>query len=113
MRYDCDDPLFEGAFVEWVDLWSVRQRRALIDADGDEYVQLLADKMVGLYLPTVEGDPITEPAQFTQENVDRVDFRLFEWVKRMSMQLLLDLANLGEAYRRKLYGTSEEKADAA
>lgn len=112
MRYECDDPEFAGAFVEFSERWSVRQRRALMEGGGAEYVALLASKIEAIYLPTVEGDPITEPAQFDQENVDRIDIRLFEWVKRKTVQLLLDLAELGEAYRRRLYGTSEEKAEA-
>jgi hypothetical protein len=112
MLYTCDDPQFAGAFVEFSEQWSVRQRRALITETGEEYVQLLAAKIEALHLPAVEGEPITEPAQFNQENIDRIDIRLFEWVRRQTVQLLVDLAELGEAYRRRLYGTSEEKAEA-
>jgi hypothetical protein len=111
MRYECDDPQFDGAFVEFSEQWSVRQRRALVEANGDEYVRLLASKVTALHLTVVEGEPITEPSQFDQQNLDRVDFRLFEWVNRQTVQLLLDLAELGEAYRRRLSGISEEKAD--
>lgn len=112
MRYECDDPQFAGAFIEFSEQWSVRQRRVLVEAESDEYVQMLASKITALHLPVLEGDAITEPAQFDAENIDRVDFRLFEWVKRQTLQLLIDLADLGEAYRRRLYGTSEEKVDA-
>lgn len=112
MRYECDDPQFAGAFIEFSEQWSVRQRRALVDGDGPEYVKLLASKVTALHLPAIEGDAITEPAQFDQENIDRIDFRLFEWAKRTTVQLLMDLASLGEAYKRRLYGISEEKAPA-
>lgn len=112
MRYKCDDPMFDGAFVEFAEQWSVRQRRALVEQEGPEYVQTLASKITALHLPVIEGDPITDPAQFTVADIDRVDFRLFEWVKRQTLQLLIDLADLGEAYKRRLYGTSEEKAAA-
>lgn len=106
-RYTCTEPGFETAFIEFAEAWSVRQRRSMIDAVGEDYLALAREKITGIYLPAVEGEPLTTAADFTEANLDRLDVRLFTWLTTVSLKVLLDLADLGEAVRRRSYGISE------
>jgi len=98
MRYTCEEP-FAGAFVEYSDAWSMRDRRLFISDKGDEWLDLIRGKVTALHLPAMEGEPLTSAEHLTVENLERLDGRLFDWWRATPGQCLVDLRRLGEALR--------------
>lgn len=98
MRYECREP-FAGAFVEYSDAWSIRDRRRFVQDRGDDWLALVRGKTVALHLPSLEGASIDHPDALTVENLEMIDWRLFEWWKATPAQCLEDVTRLGEALR--------------
>lgn len=103
MRFDCAEPEFPGAFVEFTDAWSVGEKRRVFEVQGEEFYALLQRKLTALHLPALEGDALDAPADVTRDGVDRLDGRLWDWLRGTISTAILELGNLGEAVRQRLY----------
>lgn len=103
MRFDCAEPEFSGAFVEFSDAWSVGEKRRVFEVQGDEFYALLQRKITALHLPALEGNALDSPAGVTRDGVDRLDGRLWDWLRGTISAAILELTNLGEAVRQRLY----------
>lgn len=110
MRFDFDGEEFPGAFVEFTDAWSVGEKRRVFEVQGEDFYTLLRRKVTAIQLPTLEGDPISAPAQLTHEGIEGLDGRLWDWFRGTIGRAIVELGNLGEAMRRRL-STSDTKAE--
>lgn len=97
-RYELAAP-FEGRFVEYSDAWSVGQRNRFYALKGEEFVALIASKIVALNLPCAEGDDITGPAALTIESLERLDDRTLRWFLDTAADCVVEIGLLGEALR--------------
>ena len=111
MRFAYEGDEFPGAFVEVSDSWSIGQRRRFLQATGEEWLGLWRSKIAALHLPALEGDPIDDPEQITQDGLDRLDVRLFAWLEAAIILTVRELANLGEAQRRALFDSYGKKPE--
>ena len=111
MRFDFEGEEFPGAFVEISDAWSIGQRRAFLELKGAEWLDLWRSKVVALHLPALEGEPIDDPAEITQDGLDRLDVRLFAWLEAAIILTVRELGSLGEAQRRALFDTYAKRRE--
>lgn len=109
MRFEYEGDEFPGAFVEVSDAWSIGQRRAFLELKGDDWLALWRKKIVALHLPALEGEPLDDSEQVTQDGLDRLDVRLFAWLEAAIVLTVRELADLGEAQRRALFDTYAKK----
>ena len=69
----------EGLEAAWVDVtevgWTTRQLDELRTMNGADTLDMLQRKLTACELPTVDGEPVTDPAQITA-NLDSFDLRL-------------------------------------
>jgi hypothetical protein len=112
-RYECDDPAFAGNFVEYSDAWSLAQINAMVGASLAELVPLAAKKVTGLHLETLDGEPLTEAGDLTNDALEDVDLRLYYWLTGTFARVTGDVGRLGEALRRTLFVSSVETTDGA
>ena len=118
MRYDTpDDPELGGSWVEYSDRWSRAEWRQLAagrtgetdaerEASGLAWLALVAAKTVGLHLLCADGSYLDDPAQLTEADLDRVEVATYLWWTDTPWALRTDLANRGNASRRRLLGTA-------
>lgn len=98
MRYECVEP-FGGAFVEYSDAWSIRDRRRFVSEKGEAWLSLVRAKTVAVSLPSLEGDALTTPDALTVDALEGIDSRLYEWWRQTATQAFVDVGSLGEAFR--------------
>jgi hypothetical protein len=115
MRYECQEPGFEGAFLEFSDRGWTRKDIALLRQldESDAWFALLHSKLVGLYLPTVEGgepNGIRHPAELTAGALDWLDLVLYNWFVTALVEALRDVNSLGNAPWRRLSRAQEAAA---
>lgn len=107
IRYDCEDNEFEGVFVEIAKSWSRREVRESWDATIENLIPILSRKIITLYLPRVDGEPITRPQDLTFEATEDIDSRLFQWLMTAWVKHMNGIADLGKALGRTLYVSSD------
>ena len=114
MRYECSDPQFAGVFVEFSEAWSRGEMRRFFDPKlpRDEWLALVASKIVALYLPRLYGEPLTNPADISQATTDDVDVRLWHWLNTAMTRAVGDVGTLGEALGRTLWPSAESNGTA-
>ena len=112
-RYECDDPDFAGNFIEYSDAWSLREVNAMVGAPLTETVPLAARKVTALHLDTVEGEPLTEAGDMTNEALEEIDLRLYYWLAGTFAKVTGDIGQLGEALRRRWFASCAAKTDGA
>lgn len=98
MRYECEEP-FGGAFVEYSDAWSIKDRRRFKSEKGETWLALVRAKTLAVFLPSLEGEPLTAPDALTVDALEGIDSRLYEWWRHTATQCFLDVGSLGEALR--------------
>lgn len=115
MRYQPDDPAFEGDFIEFSDRWSRAQVRGAWDTAGKDeakFLSILRGKIVALHLTCEDADPITDPADLTPTRTEQMDTVLYTWFAYAWIVHLNELANLGNALGRGLLPTSDGQTQA-
>jgi hypothetical protein len=103
MRYECDDPLFAGDFIEFSDTFSRAEQRALnVESARDEaaFLDLLRPKIKALHLSCIDAEAITRREDFTSERTEAMDLRLFGWFAVVWVRHLRGLLDLGNALGR-------------
>lgn len=112
MRYACEEPGFEDAFLEISETgWTRKALRELGTlSESDEWFAALAGRLTAVHLPTLEGAPVTAPGQLTAAALDRLDVVLYNWFVAALLEALGDVTNLGNAPWRRL---REKRAAAA
>lgn len=106
LRYELDDPeipQFAGTFIEFSKSWTRRELRDWANAESDTFLDMLHRKVVALRV-----GHITEPSQITDDALDDLDNRLFEWFTMVVGRARWDVLSLGEAFGRRVLGISEE-----
>jgi hypothetical protein len=109
MRYDCDEPAFEGDFVEFSDSFSRAQQRAIWAAGGEDeelFLSLLRAKIVSLHLSCLDAPPILKADDLVPDRVEAMDVRLYTWFSYAWVAHLRGLSDLGNAIGRRLFSTS-------
>lgn len=112
MRYDCDEPGFEGAFVEFAPSgWTRKTMRDLRKLDEESgWFDVLRGRVTALHLPTVDGAALDAPADLTADNFDRLDLVLYNWLVAIIIKALGEVGDLGNAVWRRLFATQETTA---
>lgn len=76
MKIFCSVDGLESAWVDVTEVgWTSRQLEELRTMNGADTLDMLQRKLVACELPTVGGEPVTDPAQIT-ERLDDFDLRL-------------------------------------
>jgi len=115
MRYPCEEPGFEGNWIE-VDLaWTRAEWRAFwsTETDRDATLALIQSKVTTCNLERIGQPPLTIGSELTEEALDQVDIRLYMWFTSVTLRAAQDINNAGEALRRKLFAISETTIPAA
>ncbi len=112
MRIVCEEPGFEGAYVDiGTARWTRRDVDALVRmATTDEWYDVLQRKVTAVSLSVLEGEPVTKPDQITGEAMDRLDYVLWNWFVAAVTSVGRELIDLGNAPWRRLSPTPEAKA---
>lgn len=113
MRYTCDIPGLEDNTLELSDAWSraeVRQFWQYQGEDAEGYMALIQHKILAMNLTCIDAEPLTTADQFTSDNLDRLDFRAFEWLRWVPITHVRKLGELGEAARLRLFKNTGESA---
>lgn len=108
-KYTCDLPGLEDNFVEFSDSWSRKQLREFLELRGEDYVNLVFSKLTACYLVCPDAEPITEPVKLDDETLDAVDMRLVGWLKDVPVRHVVNLQDVGEALRLRLFVSTETK----
>jgi hypothetical protein len=115
-RYTCDIPGFEDCFIEFTDAWSRREIRKFYgttdtDDEKEKWLSLIRHKIDVLHIKLMTGLTIDTPSQLTEEALDEMDIRLFHWMNAAIQKAPVDVSELGNAARRRLWDTSEISTD--
>jgi len=118
LRYECDEPDFPGAFVEFSDSWSRKQIRLYwketkTEEDNDAWFALVKSKIVTMHMVTTEGAELTTGAQLTDETTDEIDVRLWMWFSTALGIAVNEVVALGNALGRRLRATHVKSKDTA
>lgn len=111
MRYECND--FPGAFVEFSQAWTRGELKRAIDDKTTvaESWAIGVSKVVALNIPTVDGEPLTDPALLAREYddaiYDDIDMRLFRWLSAVMFKAAIDATSLGETLAVALWRGTE------
>lgn len=107
MRYTCEEPGFDGCFVEFTESgWTRRDQKAIRSLEeSEEWFALLRTKVTGVHLVTVDGQAIDTPAGITPEMLDGMDVVLFNWFVGVIVLALGEVNSLGNAVWRRLFAT--------
>ena len=109
MRYTCDEPGFEAAFLEIDELrWMRRDVTVLfMGSESEEWFAVLRKHCTALHLPVLEGEPITKPADLTTEALDRLDIVLYGWLNGKLSLAAGAVGELAKNARRRSSNQSE------
>lgn len=113
MRYECDIAGLESDYIELSDSWSraeVRAFWAMTSRDGADYGALMRRKLIALHLTCVDAEPLTTVEQFTEDNLEMLDMRAFQWLSFVPVAHVTRLGTLGETTRLRLFGNAGESA---
>jgi len=111
MRYECND--FPGAFVEFSQSWTRGELKRAIDDKTTvaESWAIGVSKVVALNIPTVDGEPLTDPSLLAKEYdapvYDDIDMRLFRWLSAVMYKAAIDATRLGETLAVALWRGTE------
>jgi hypothetical protein len=110
MRYTCEHPAFEDAWIEVPDMgWRRSELEQLATfANTPEWWALVQRRVTALHLPTLDGDALTRPEQLTLDDTDRVDFILYQWMLSRLAVGYKDVNKLGNAQWRLSSDTPAE-----
>jgi len=76
VRISCSVEGLESAWVDVTEVgWTTRQLDELRTMNGADTLDMLQRKLTACELPTVDGEPVTDPAQITA-HLDSFDLRL-------------------------------------
>lgn len=90
MRVTATVPGYD-AWIEFTDVWNRADLRRVMELDGQKFLDFLAGKTTAVHLDTTEGEPITLPADLSvQENFDRLDLRVIEFLSQSLMTAAMD-----------------------
>lgn len=109
-KYQCDIPGFEDCWFELSERWTRGELKAFFAETGNKYLDLVRSKIIACYF-AAEGAPITEPAQLTSENVDRIDIWLWKWFGTAVAVGVDELYSMGEAHARRWSGEYAKQMD--
>lgn len=109
MRYQCQEPGFEDAFLEIPETgWTRAHLRQLRELDESAaWFDTLRFHVTALHLPVVEGDAVTTPAGLVPEVLDRLDLVVYNWLIAAIVEAMRNVTHLGNAPWRRLSGTQE------
>lgn len=112
MRYECEEPGFEGAYLEMTDKgWTRKALNQLRTLDeSDAWFGVLAQYVTAVHLPTLDGEPVQAAGQITPDALDRLDIVLYNWFVSALSEALADVTNLGNAPWRRLRERREATA---
>ena len=114
MRYTCEEPGFEDAFLEFSEVgWTRRALNSLRTLDDtEEYFAIVRSRLTAIQVPALEGDDLTAPEHLTPDALDRIDIVAYNWIITVIVRVIRDVTNLGEAPWRRLRASQGETAPA-
>lgn len=112
MRYSPEDEALAHNFVEYSDSWTRGETKTAYNKVGSEFLDLLKRKITAIHLDCLEGEPITDAAALTEDDLDRIDVRVYTWFSMTWVAHLNNLADLGNALGRKLFALSATSKEA-
>jgi urease accessory protein UreF len=106
MRYECTEPGFEGAFLEFSAQGWTRKELHLLRTleESDAWFALLRGKLTAYHLPTVTGGALEA---FDSDGLDLLDLVLYNWFVTAVIEAVRDVTNLGNAPWRRLSAARE------
>ena len=94
VRIDCTADGFEDTWVEVSDRWTRREFKALLESEGDEWLDIFHKKVTGCHIQT-SGDPLTSPAAITEDSLDDVDMEIVGFLSTVLLEAVSHLRSLG------------------
>ena len=97
MRFDCKLTGFENNWIDVEERWTRKEIGLMANTnDPAVLVDWIQRKAKALYIETIDGDPITDPADLTLEVIDEtVDVRLYDFLGTVLIQAVGELRTLG------------------
>lgn len=103
MRLYCD---IEGLRDNWVDVadaWTRNELRAMLDAEGAEFLDILHAKLEACHIEAGELGVITDPNDITEEAInENIDLRVGRFLGSAMVTACGVLSSLGNASARVL-----------
>ena len=108
VRIECAVDGFEETWVEVSDRWTRSEFKALIDAEGDEWLGTFHDKVTACHIQSSE-NPITDPQAVTEDALDDVDMQVLGFLGTVLLEAVTHLRSLGFMSGRVSSNGAEEK----
>ena len=100
IRIYCDDPDYPVTWVDVSDRWTLADQRRMMDVEGDDFYTFLRGRVTACHIETVEGDPITDPAQISEAGLGACDVLIIGWLGSVLPLAVAKRRALGNASAR-------------
>jgi hypothetical protein len=100
VRIYCDAPEYADAWIDVAAVWSQRQLQRLLEVAGDDFYAFLRERVGACHIPTLEGEPITDVAQLSDDGLGDVDVLLLTWIGAVMPLAVARRRALGNASAR-------------
>ena len=113
MRLDCPVETYTDNYVEYTHQWSRAEIRKYQGRGNDALVETLQTKIINMHVRNLQGVVYTDPKSISIEMIDSLQWEVFQWFVYTPSVAVNAIIDLGEAFRRRLLGISEESQDSS
>ena len=113
MRLDCPVETYTDNYVEYTHQWSRAEIRKYQGRGNDALVETLQTKIKSMHIRNLQGVVYTDPKSISIEMIDSLQWEVFQWFVYTPSVAVNEIIDLGEAFRRRLLGISEESQDSS
>lgn len=106
MRRYCSVETYTDNYVDYDERWTRSDIRQF-GSSSTVMVELMQKKITDISIRLIDG-VLTSPADITEENLDRMQWEVFQWFIIQPQLVVREVLDLGEAVRRQSLLISEE-----
>lgn len=111
MRLQCPVETYTDNYVEFDERWSRAEVKKFISRNSLSMIETLQSKVTALHVRYQDGGVLDSPKDITEENLDRMQWEVFQWFITLPQVVMSGILDLGNAVRRQLLDTSEDSPD--
>lgn len=107
MRRYCPVETYADNYVEFSESWSRADIRDFAKTTR-VMIEIMQRKITDINLRLTDGTVIISPDDITEENLDKMQWEVFQWFIVLPQLVVKEILDLGEAVRHQLLLTPEE-----
>lgn len=109
MKFFLEFEDYTDCFVEVADKWTMKEVKALIDSNADEYFDILKKKTISILLRDADGNELRDINNFSNDWMENVDVAVAGFVGMVLVRHVRDRKSLGGLSVRPLSTGLESK----